>query len=114
MNFKIPFMKYRKIAAIASLILFAVSILSIAFRGLSLGLDFSGGTLVELTFKETIPLESLRVDLSANNYEDFQVVNFGSDTDVLIKIADVEGNSSIGDEVFDLVQSRNIMLEPQC
>ena len=105
MNFKIPFMKYRKIAAIASLIFFAVSILSIAFRGLSLGLDFSGGTLVELTFKETIPLESLRVDLSANNYEDFQVVNFGSDTDVLIKIADVEGNSSIGDEVFDLVQS---------
>ena len=105
MNFKIPFMKYRKIAAIASLILFTVSILSIAFRGLSLGLDFSGGTLVELTFKETIPLESLRVDLSANNYEDFQVVNFGSDTDVLIKIADVEGNSSIGDEVFDLVQS---------
>ena len=61
--------------------------------------------MVELTFKETIPLESLRVDLSANNYEDFQVVNFGSDTDVLIKIADVEGNSSIGDEVFDLVQS---------
>ena len=56
MNFKIPFMKYRKIAAIASLILFAVSILSIAFRGLSLGLDFSGGTLVELTFKETVPL----------------------------------------------------------
>ena len=95
MNFKIPFMKYRKIAAIASLVLFAVSILSIALRGLSLGLDFSGGTLVELTFKETVPLESLRGDLSANDYEDFQVVNFGSDTDVLIKIADLDGNSSL-------------------
>ena len=47
MNIRFQFMKYRKIAGIASIILFTVSVLSLSFRGLSLGLDFSGGTLVE-------------------------------------------------------------------
>ena len=49
MDIRFQFMKYRKIAAMASFALFAVSILSLSFRGLSLGLDFSGGTLVEVT-----------------------------------------------------------------
>ena len=51
MDFNIPFMKYRKIAAYASLALFVISIVSLSFRGLSLGLDFSGGTLVEVLMK---------------------------------------------------------------
>ena len=42
MNKKIPFMKYRKVAAIVSAVLFSVSVLSLSFKGLSLGLDFSG------------------------------------------------------------------------
>ena len=101
----INFMRFRKIAISISLILFVSSIGSIFMRGLSLGLDFSGGTLVEIQYEESVNLQEIRNVLSQNGYEDFQVVNFGSDTDVLIKIADVEGNSSIGDEVFDLVQS---------
>ena len=42
MNIRFQFMKYRKIAGIASMIIFTVSVLSLTFRGLSLGLDFSG------------------------------------------------------------------------
>ena len=55
-------MKYRKIAGIASMIIFAISILSLSFRGLSLGLDFSGGTLVEVTYETPVELESIRND----------------------------------------------------
>jgi len=107
MDFNIPFMKYRKIAAYASLALFVISIVSLSFRGLSLGLDFSGGTLVEVTYENSVNLEEVRGMLTNNGFDDYQVVNFGSDRDVLIKIADQPGNSQLGDEVFALVQAND-------
>ena len=107
MDFNIPFMKYRKIAAYLSLALFVISIISLSFRGLSLGLDFSGGTLVEVTYEDSVNLEEVRGMLTNNGFDDYQVVNFGSDRDVLIKIADQPGNSQLGDEVFALVQANN-------
>ncbi len=107
MDFNIPFMKYRKFAAYASLALFIISIVSLSFRGLSLGLDFSGGTLVEVTYEDSVNLEEVRGMLTNNGFDDYQVVNFGSDRDVLIKIADQPGNSQLGDEVFALVQAND-------
>ena len=107
MDFNIQFMKYRKIAAYASLALFVISIVSLSFRGLSLGLDFSGGTLVEVTYEDSVNLEEVRGMLTNNGFDDYQVVNFGSDRDVLIKIADQPGNSQLGDEVFALVQAND-------
>jgi len=107
MDFNIPFMKYRKIAAYVSLALFVISIVSLSFRGLSLGLDFSGGTLVEVTYEDSVNLEEVRGMLANNGFDDYQVVNFGSDRDVLIKIADQPGNSQLGDEVFALVQAND-------
>jgi len=105
MNIRFQFMKYRKIAAIASIALFTISVLSLSFRGLSLGLDFSGGTLVEVTYETPVELESIRNTLIANGYEDSQVVNFGTNLDVLIKVADQNGNSSIGESIFNLLES---------
>ena len=107
MDFKIPFMSYRKIASIFSIILFAVSILSLSFKGLSLGLDFSGGTLVEVKYEEAVELEDIRTVLSGNGFDDIQVVNFGTVQDVLIKVADQDGNSSIGETVFNILQNNN-------
>ncbi len=103
MNMKIPFMKYRKIAGTLSIIIFLASILTLTFRGLTLGLDFSGGTLVEISYAEPVDLEEIRSVLIANNYEDSQVVNFGTDLDVLIKVADQSGNSQLGDQIFVLL-----------
>ena len=105
MNIRFQFMKYRKIAGIASMIIFAISILSLSFRGLSLGLDFSGGTLVEVTYETPVELESIRNTLIDNGYEDSQVVNFGTNLDVLIKVADQNGNSSIGENIYNLLES---------
>lgn len=108
MNKKIPFMKYRKVAAIISAVLFSVSVLSLSFKGLSLGLDFSGGTLIEVTYEEPVELESIRNILIENDYEDSQVVNFGSNLDVLIKVADQNGNSSIGENIFNLLNNSGL------
>ena len=103
----INFMRFRKIAITISLILFAGSIGSIFTKGLSLGLDFSGGTLVEIQYEDSEDLQEIRGVLSENGYEDFQVVNFGSSLDVLIKIADQPGNSSLGDQIFALLSSND-------
>ena len=101
-------MKYRKVAAIVSAVLFSVSVLSLSFKGLSLGLDFSGGTLIEVTYEEPVELESIRNILIENDYEDSQVVNFGSNLDVLIKVADQNGNSSIGESIFTLLNDSGL------
>ena len=103
----INFMRFRKIAITISLILFVGSIGSIFMKGLSLGLDFSGGTLVEIQYEDSVDLQEIRAVLSENGYEDFQVVNFGSSLDVLIKIADQPGNSSLGDQIFALLSSND-------
>ena len=103
----INFMRFRKIAITISLILFVGSIGSIFTKGLSLGLDFSGGTLVEIQYEDSVDLQEIRGVLSENGYEDFQVVNFGSSLDVLIKIADQPGNSSLGDQIFTLLSSND-------
>jgi len=108
MNNHIPFMKYRKIAGIISIALFSISVLTLGFRGLTLGLDFSGGTLVEISYEEPANLEEIRSILISNNFEDSQVVNFGTDLDVLIKVADQSGNSKIGDQIFSILEAEGL------
>ena len=107
----INFMRFRKIAITISLVIFVGSIGSIFMKGLSLGLDFSGGTLVEIQYEDSVDLQKIRGVLSENGYEDFQVVNFGSSLDVLIKIADQPGNSSLGDQIFALLSSNSFQGE---
>ena len=69
------------------------------------GLDFSGGTLLEITYEEPVSLESIRSTLEKNGYPDSQVVNFGTNLDVLIKVADQDGNSSVGENIFNVLNS---------
>jgi preprotein translocase subunit SecF len=100
MNFNIPFMSYRRFATIGSLVLLIMSIGSLGFKGLNLGLDFSGGTLIEVSYEEAADLVDIRDLMTNNGFDDFQVVNFGSNSDVLIKVADKNGNSQLGDTIY--------------
>ena len=100
MNFNIPFMSYRRFATIGSLVLLVISIGSLGFKGLNLGLDFSGGTLIEVSYEKAADLVDIRDLMTDNGFDDFQVVNFGSNSDVLIKVADKNGNSQLGDVIY--------------
>ena len=79
------FMRYRRFAAICSLILFLLSIISIATKGLNLGLDFVGGTKIELQLDRISNLEKIRNYLKSNGVEDASVINFGSAYDISIR-----------------------------
>lgn len=111
MNFNIPFMSYRRVATISSLLLLVLSVGSLSFKGLNLGLDFSGGTLIEVSYEQAADLAEIRDLVFTNGFDDFQVVNFGSNSDVLIKVADKNGNSQIGDVVFKFLQAADPAIE---
>ena len=113
MNLNIPFMSYRRIATITSLTLLVLSIASLGLRGLNLGLDFSGGTLIEVSYVEAADLGDVRDLMSSNGFDDFQVMNFGSNTDVLIKVADKNGSSQLGDTIFGFLQASESTVELQ-
>ena len=92
----IPFMKFRKISAIISTSIFIASILFLIFRGLNLGVDFTGGTLMEVSYPQTANLEEIRTSLKKIDLPEAQVQNFGTSNDVLIRLPVVE-NLSLAD-----------------
>jgi len=85
MNFNLDFLRFRFIALIVSGSLILVSLATISIQQLQLGLDFTGGTLVEVGFSETVDPEEIRIYLEAKEI-DALVQAFGSDKDLLIKI----------------------------
>jgi len=82
----IDFMGQRKMALVFSAILLAISIGSLATKQLNWGLDFTGGTLVEVHYSETADLTAIRKTLGAAGYAGAIVVSFGTDKDVLIRL----------------------------
>ncbi len=91
---EIDFLGKRKIALIISSVLIVASIITLAINGLKLGIDFTGGTLVEVGYKQTADLNALRNDLSTAGFADATVQNFGSSKDVLIRIKPQDGLSN--------------------
>lgn len=99
----INFMGARKIAAAFSIGLVLLSIGSLAVRGLNFGLDFTGGTLVEVVYEQAEPLSNVRSALAEAGYADAVVVNFGADTDVLVRLP--QGLSpDLGEQILGILQ----------
>ena len=82
----IPFMKYSKISAVISTATFVFAILIITIKGLNLGVDFTGGTMMEVSYPKAANIENIRETLREIDLEDSQVQNFGTEEDVLIRL----------------------------
>ncbi len=82
----IPFMRHRLVLNLISLAFFIAAIVFIAVRGFNLSIEFTGGTVIEVTYPEAAPLEDVRGALSSMGYTDFQVQNFGTSRDVMIRL----------------------------
>ncbi|PKI14212.1 protein translocase subunit SecF [Colwellia sp. 12G3] len=103
----VNFMSYRKIALIFSALLMIASVISLATNKLNFGLDFTGGTLIEVGFQEAADLEKLREVMKSNGFADAKVQLYGSSRDVVIRLGlrdDVKAEM-LGNEVLDLLQS---------
>ena len=96
-------MGVRKIAAAFSIVLILISIGSLAFQGLKLGLDFTGGTLVEVSYENSANVGDIRRTLNDQGYQDVIVQHFGSEQDVLVRMSE-SYRANIGDEVLVALQ----------
>lgn len=83
----IDFMSRRKVLLLVSLALVIISLVSIFTRGLNLGVDFTGGTLVEVGYEQSANLQSVRGALAKGGFEGAVVQHFGTSQDVLIRLA---------------------------
>ena len=90
----IDFVGKRKYAMVFSAVLLVLSIASISFQGLKFGIDFTGGTLIELGYEKTADLEDIRLKLSEGDFKGTNVQYFGSDTEVLIQLEPQEVSSA--------------------
>lgn len=88
------FMGKRNLALAFSAILLIAAIVSLSIRGLNFGLDFSGGTLIELGYSQSVDLGDIRSSLENGGFPEAVVQHFGTSQDVLIRLAPVAGENS--------------------
>ena len=101
----INFLGLRKVFFGVAIVLMLASIGSLVVKQLNLGLDFTGGALVELNYSQAADLEQIRDVLRENGWDDAVVQNFGASTDVLIRLP--SDNPDLGSEIAELVKRQD-------
>ena len=94
----IDFMKTRLLAGVISIVLVLGALVTLAVNGLNLGLDFTGGTLVEVGFSAPAPLAEVRESLAEGGFGRATVAYFGSDREVLIRLSAAD-SAKIGEQI---------------
>jgi len=90
----IPFMKHALVFNVISLVTFVLAVLFLATRGLNLGVDFRGGTVIEIAYTHPADLTRVRAAIEKMNLGEFAVQTFGSATSALIRLPLKEGVST--------------------
>lgn len=104
-NLNIDFMRLRNISFVLAIAMTIISLGALAVNGLRFGLDFTGGTLIELHFDEAPSLDEARQQLELAGYDQFVVQNFGSSRDVLVRLN--QGFSpEVGKEVQQILETQ--------
>lgn len=104
----IPFMRHALVFNVISLITFIAAVVFLATRGLHFSVEFTGGTLIEVTYPQAADTQKIRDTLSNAGYADTQVANFGSSRDVLIRMPLKPGQetSKLGNEVMGVLDKQ--------
>jgi len=90
----IPFMRHALILNAISFITFILAVFFIVTRGFHLSIEFTGGTVMEINYTQAAPIEQVRTVVSGLGYTDFQVQNFGTSRDLMIRLPLAPGQSS--------------------
>ncbi|MGB5473645.1 MAG: protein translocase subunit SecF [Gammaproteobacteria bacterium] len=93
-TYHVDFLKIRYIVGATSILLVLLTVWSLATRGLNFGIDFTGGTLLEVSYPEAVVLEDIRTTLAEGGFPQAEAQHFGTSTDVLIRLAPEPGKES--------------------
>ncbi|MFV8834310.1 protein translocase subunit SecF [Aquisalimonas sp.] len=104
----LDFMSRRRWAGLASLIMLTLAVAIIAIRGLNFGIDFTGGTVVEVGFQDAVDLTEVRRTMDEGGYEEAVVQHFGTARDVMIRLGprDEEDADALSNRVLDTLEER--------
>jgi len=113
MQSRFNFMGPRKILGAISILLVLGSLVSLATRFLELGLDFTGGTQIEVEYKQAAELEPIREALKNSAYSDASVQHFGRPEEVLVRVPPVEGEDKdkVGAQILSLLEAQSAGVE---
>ena len=112
-NIQFNFMGMRKVTSIVSALLIIFSVFTLSYQGLNLGIDFTGGTLVEVGYPEAVNLDKLRQSFSDSEFNHVAIQYFGSAKEILIRIPPQQGLNSadVSNKLLDLLSSNNFSAE---
>ena len=100
------FMKFRGYALVFSTAMLVISVWSLATKGLVLGLDFSGGTQIEVGYDEPVNVSLVREELESVGFENPVVVHFGAETEVLIRLQG-QPDQELAQEILAVLKSKD-------
>jgi preprotein translocase subunit SecF len=109
----IPFMSYGRYTTAISLVTFLFAIFFLVTKGLNFGVDFTGGTVIEVHYAQSADLAKIRAQLADSGFADAQVQNFGSSYDVLIQVPfkqNVAG-AKLSEQVIDTLRKQDASVE---
>ncbi len=109
----IPFMSYGRYTTSISLVTFLFAVFFLATRGLNFGVDFTGGTVIELHYQQSADIPKIRAQLATINLPDALVQNFGSSHDVLIQVPAKQNiaGAKLSEQVVDTLRKQDPGLE---
>src|SRR6478735_2167417 len=90
----IPFMRHAKVLNIISFVTFALAVFFLAHRGLHLSVEFTGGTVMEVAYQQSVDVGKVRETIAKLGYADVQVQNYGTSRDVQIRLPVQKGQTS--------------------
>ncbi len=110
---KIDFMGMRRVTAVFSIIICALSLFFLFTRGLNFGLDFTGGTQLELRFSNPTSVEDVRHQLENADFTGVKVAQYGTTRDVIVKLANKQGvtEQQLGQKVVELLAQQDPNIE---
>src|SRR5574340_1543796 len=109
----IPFMSYGRYTTAISLVTFIVAVFFLATKGLNFGVDFTGGTVIEVHYAQPVDLAKVREQLAAKGLPDALVQNFGSSLDVLIQVPLKQNlaGAKLSEQVMDGLHEQDASVE---
>src|SRR5690625_2550388 len=111
----IPFMRHVKLLNLISLVAFILAVFFIATRGFNLSIEFTGGTVMEVQYTQAADVDEIRDTLADVGYTDFQVQNFGTSRDIMIRLPTIDGDDTAqqSEEVLNALKAQHPDVELQ-
>jgi len=111
----IPFMSYARVTTIISLVTFILAVAALGIKGLNFGVDFTGGTVMELSYPQVADIHKIRTTLEKAGYSDASVQNFGTSHDVLVRLPVKQGltGAKLSEQIFQALQGADSTVKLQ-